>query len=92
MWKEINEAGITHNFYIRARKMAAPRQHRNATSSISRTEQEIFAQRKLEDLFKNTYQRLYEYRNAVGFAQEALVWRRPVAAAVLYAAIHWVFM
>ena len=67
--------------------MAAPRQ-----AGISRTEQEIFAQQKLEDLFKKTYRRLYEYRNAVGFVQEVLVWRRPFAAAVLYGAIHWVFV
>ncbi len=64
---------------------------RDPTASVSPAEQAVFAQRKLEELYEKTYRRLWPHREAVRSAQEVLVWRRPVAATLLYLGIHWIF-
>lgn len=74
---------------IELSKMAAP--STNAHSSVT-VEQEAFAQRKLEELYRKTYEKLRPYRSWIELAQEVFVWRKPAASLVLYIAIHWMFM
>ena len=60
--------------------------------AVTELDRETFVQRRLEDAYRKTYARLNGYRNALEYIREVLVWRRPYASAVLYLAIHWVFM
>ncbi len=65
-----------------------------ATQSISSSpaHQAKFAQQKLERIYARTYVYLRPYKGAVELAQEVLVWKKPVASALLYIAIHWMFV
>ena len=51
----------------------------------------IFAQRKLEDNYGKVYRQLDQWRGALVTIQEVLAWKRPVPAALLYLAVHWLF-
>ena len=65
-----------------------------ATQSISSSpaRQAIFAQEKLEKIFAKTYRYLRPYKGAVELAEEVLVWKKPLASALVYIAIHWIFV
>ena len=69
--------------------MATPSIHVHSSVAV---EQEAFAQRKLEELYRKTCERLRPYRNLIELAQEVFVWRKPAASLALYGAIHWMFM
>lgn len=51
-----------------------------------------FAQRKLEDIYGKVHRQLSQWRGALEVVQEVLVWKRPVPAALLYLAVHWLFL
>lgn len=51
----------------------------------------VFAQRKLEDNYRKVYRQLNQWRGALETIQEVLTWKRPVPAALLYLAVHWLF-
>ncbi len=65
-----------------------------ATQSISSSpaRQAIFAQEKLERIYLKTYGYLRPYKGAIELAQEVLVWKKPIASALLYIVIHWMFV
>lgn len=51
-----------------------------------------FAQRKLEENYSKIYRVFVKWRTVFDVGQEVLVWKRPVLAAVLYLAVHALFL
>ena len=51
-----------------------------------------FAQRKLEENYSKVYRALVKWQTVFDVGQEVLVWKRPVLAAVLYLAVHALFL
>lgn len=62
-----------------------------AVGDLDQENQLAFAQRKLEDNYSKVYRQLNQWRGALEIVQEVLVWKRPIPAAFLYLAVHWVF-
>ena len=63
-----------------------------ANALASSAASELAAQEKLEGFYADTYRRLWRWRDAIMVGQEVLVWRKPLASAFLYVAIHWMFV
>lgn len=53
---------------------------------------DAFTQEKLERFYKATFRLLYACRNWLSIVGDILVWNKPVASAILYIFIHWLFV
>lgn len=63
--------------------------HRQRQQQRQRQQEEEFV-RKLEKLYFATCRRLTALREAMEFAQQVVLWRRPAASVAVFVAVHMV--